>query len=490
MVQKIGVDSQSRVEMEVKSDQIGAKLDALMLEVEYAKKTQDHNYQTTQMQIATAISTASTGSGMATSSGSREPLATHKLMMGEGKINGSESSAVLDDWFELIAMKVNLIYPGGKAILDWCSDHEGEIKASDIQSRGDSGLAAKLSMEIYVFLKLKTELAAANHLKPIAADRGLEAWRKLRRELLGKDGARQEEEFNAVADLPKLKLTDMSNFDNLYVRWESELRKHEAISREYFIGKYRKRQIVYKSLPDEIQKSVDVEVGKKQLQTYEDFIDFVKSISKSNRFRSMPTPKPLSANLVAEEPQAQAYSKDDWIAYLYTAEGWGAYEAGEDVPPDALREILTLVPEKGKGKNAGSKGGNKGGKNFGSKGNSKGKGGKAGKGFGKQSHGKGTGTFPGNCNNCGAYGHKAMDCPQPRKGGGFYMVDQYHNDHHGNPNCCAFMITTAEDVVVDYRSQWQSVGKGEFKPASNLQVTASKTSNPNRFHSLQETNSS
>ena len=70
------------------------------------------------------------------------------------------------------------------------------------------------------------------------------------------------------------------------------------------------------------------------------------------------------------------------------------------------------------------------------------------------------------------------------------MVDQYQNDHHGSPNCCAFMITAAEDVVVDYRSQWQSVGKGEFKPASNLQVTASKTSNPNRFHSLQETNSS
>ena len=163
MAQKFGVDSQSRVEMEVKNDQIGAKLDALMIEVEYAKKTQDNNYQTTQMQIATAISTMSSGPGMATNSGSREPLATHKLMVGEAKINGSESSAVLDDWFELIAMKVNLIYPGGKAILDWCSDHEGEIKASDIQSRGDSGLAAKLSMEIYVFLKLKTELAAANH---------------------------------------------------------------------------------------------------------------------------------------------------------------------------------------------------------------------------------------------------------------------------------------------------------------------------------------
>ena len=112
-----------------------------------------------------------------------------------------------------------------------------ERTASDIQGRGDSTLAAQLSMEMYVFLKLKTELTAANRLKPISADRGLEAWRKLRRELLGKDGARQEEEFNAVADLPKLKLADMVNVDNLYVRWEAELRKHEAISREYVIGR-------------------------------------------------------------------------------------------------------------------------------------------------------------------------------------------------------------------------------------------------------------
>ena len=78
-----------------------------------------------------------------------------------------------------------------------------------------------------------------------------------------------------MADLPKLKLLDMSNFHNLYVRWEAELRKHQVISREDIRGKYRKSQIVYKSLPDEIQKSVDIEVGKNQLQTYEEFIGFV-----------------------------------------------------------------------------------------------------------------------------------------------------------------------------------------------------------------------
>ena len=50
MGQKSGVDSQSRVEMEGRCDQLGARIEALMLEVEYAKKRQESNDQTTPMQ--------------------------------------------------------------------------------------------------------------------------------------------------------------------------------------------------------------------------------------------------------------------------------------------------------------------------------------------------------------------------------------------------------------------------------------------------------
>ena len=63
---------------------------------------------------------------------------------------------------------------------------------------------------------------------------------------------------------------------------------------------------------------------------------------------------------MAEEQEAPAYNHDDWIAYLNTDEGWNSYQAGESVPPDALREVLTLVPNKGKGKGFGKKGDPKG----------------------------------------------------------------------------------------------------------------------------------
>ena len=135
----------------------------------------------------------------------------------------------------------------------------------------------------------------------------------------------------------------MPKFENLYIRWKAELKRHEAVDREYFIGKFRKRQIVYKSLPDEVQKSVDAEVAKGQLQQYEHFIEFVKSISKSSKFKNMPYPTPLSANLVADEPAPPTYSHDEWIAYRGTDEGWQAYQSGEEVDPGALREVLSLV---------------------------------------------------------------------------------------------------------------------------------------------------
>ena len=77
------------------------------------------------------------------------------------------------------------------------------------------------------------------------------------------------------------------------------MKKHDAISKEYFRGRYHKRQIVYRSIPDEIQKSVDAEVAKQQPQTYEEFIDFVKVLAKSARLKSLQAPKPLTDNFVS-----------------------------------------------------------------------------------------------------------------------------------------------------------------------------------------------
>ena len=418
--------------------------------------------------------------------GSREPLATNKLVASEDKIEGVEDKQTLEDWFENVAMKVNLVYPGAKSILDWAASSATEITASEINRRGDSTLATMLSLQMYVFLKCKTKATASNHLKTLSSERGLEGWRILRKELMGVDGPRQEEEFNAIADLPSLKPADMAKFENLYIRWEAELKRHEAINREYFIGKFRKRQIVYKAMPGDVKESIDAEVAKGQLQTYEDFIDFIKSISKSSKYKHMPPPKPLSANLVLDEPSVPDYTHDEWVAYIGTEEGWSAYQCGEDVDTGALREVLSLVGKGGKAKGKGNKG--KGwdsskGQSKGwdsSKGQSKGKGGKAGKGSKGDSKGKGKGVFNGNCHNCGAWGHRIADCPEPRQNQGVRYISEYYQP---TADRLAFMVTDHASTNVDYRHPWRTIG--ELKPSSRSAEIPSRTDiTHNKFEAL------
>ena len=138
---RAGTDTQSKVEIEVKLDQMGARTDAIQLELEHAKRSEETHYHSTQMQLA-AIQDRPSGTG-SSSGGSREPLITHKLMMNENKLNGSENSSTIEDWFDLITMEVNLIYPGSKSILDWCSQQSTEITAFQIQQRHDASLASK-----------------------------------------------------------------------------------------------------------------------------------------------------------------------------------------------------------------------------------------------------------------------------------------------------------------------------------------------------------
>ena len=51
-------------------------------------------------------------------SGSRESLATNQLVVSEDPIEGAEEKQVLEDWFEGVDMKVNLVYPGTQTLLD------------------------------------------------------------------------------------------------------------------------------------------------------------------------------------------------------------------------------------------------------------------------------------------------------------------------------------------------------------------------------------
>lgn len=108
MDQRAGVDTQSKVEIEVKADRLGARIDAVHMEPENAKRAEESHYHSTQMQLAAAQDrTSAAGSS---GGGSREPLITHKLMMGESKLNGAEGTSAIEHWIDLMTMKVYFIY--------------------------------------------------------------------------------------------------------------------------------------------------------------------------------------------------------------------------------------------------------------------------------------------------------------------------------------------------------------------------------------------
>ena len=154
--QQSGTEAQARVNVEVKVDLFGAKLEELVHEHEHLKKVEENHYQQQQMQMATVQSMSSSPSTGGMSSSSRsEPLAINKLVASEDKIEGTEDKQTLEDWFEGVSMKINLIYPGAKAILDWASSNSTEITASEIARRPDMTLATMLSLQLYVFLRVR-----------------------------------------------------------------------------------------------------------------------------------------------------------------------------------------------------------------------------------------------------------------------------------------------------------------------------------------------
>ena len=297
-------------------------------------------------------------------------------------------------------------------------------------------------------------------MKPLQSTDGLEAWRLIRINLSKKDGQRSQAEYDVLTALPKLKSSDMLGLSNLLVRWEAELTRFEVIDVGYALGKFQRRNIIYRALPDEIQRDVDKEVAKGQLGTYEEFMIFIKNMSASSRYRAAKPPQPLSANLVTDAPQ-EDYTTSDWIAWLETDEGWGAFESGYESPPEeALKATLcTLVKggQKGQGKGWFKNAGGKSPKG-------KGKGKDGGKGKGK--------AFTGNCFNCDETGHRAADCPKPkreRSGKGVRSVEQSPNysPATGKAN---FMIMSYEDAIVDYRNPWS------YKSPSKSRVNQQSTS--------------
>ena len=150
------------------------KIEALYHKLEAQHTKLETNDQQQQMQIATATSSSASAGPQASNPMKGEPLETNKLLMSDERIDGTDTRQTLEDWFDDVAMKINLVHAGAQAILEWATQSTAKITSSKIERRRDSLLATSLFLQLLVFLKCKTKASAANHLKTLSSERGLE----------------------------------------------------------------------------------------------------------------------------------------------------------------------------------------------------------------------------------------------------------------------------------------------------------------------------
>ena len=146
-----GVKAQANVARDVKTDLISAKLEEIIQVVGHHKRVTENNYQQQQMQLATAMNVAANQTGSSGSGSKSEPLATNRLMADEPKLDGSEDKLVIEDWFNSVLMKVNLVYPGAQSLLEWAGTQPTEITYHDISKRANAGLANTVGIQMFVY---------------------------------------------------------------------------------------------------------------------------------------------------------------------------------------------------------------------------------------------------------------------------------------------------------------------------------------------------
>ena len=140
------------------------------------------------------------------------------------------------------------------------------------------------SKELFSLLYKKASEKTFSHVKNLLRHEGLEALRVVKYHLNKRDGQRLNEEFERLAEWEHIKIANIRNFGTTFAEWEASLKRFEDRDMEYKIGKFQRRQILYKAMPDEIKRLIVVQLGMKMLTEYDDVVDFIKKCG--NKFKS------------------------------------------------------------------------------------------------------------------------------------------------------------------------------------------------------------
>ena len=465
---------------------VNDRVDAFMQDVNKTEQAikdesnkQELRYSQQQAQMATLSSTQ--GSAPRTSrQRSDEPIVIHELIMNKESLTGTKSFEAIDDWYDDMATDIEMITPGAKAILIEAEKMKSAIVMEDLIKHPSSALAFRVSREMFCVLKKNTSGVARSMIESLSENDGLEAWGLIRLNLCNNDDQHIEAEYKVNCKIPKVAMKSMAGLADLITRWEGEIKRFAAIDTGYDLSNLQKKNAVYEALPEELQRTIHIEVSKpgSNLKAYPQWIEFVKDWSRTYQFQQGFKPTPLSTNLVdAQETILQPHKpmSNRNGAPNNGLRGSKMMKADITWHKDFLflrseqkPRMRSAVMQKGKGKgNWQFKG--KGAGNTGNKGN-----GKQTKGKGKGKNSDEQGKFIGKCNRCSKNGHMARECPDNQ----LNPVEQYwmgdnsdwsgsSNGSHQSPaNTNSVTLCHTKEASVNYRldTQFKPVGISNFVP--------------------------
>ena len=448
-----------------KVDSLQQLISSINNDFETEKMQNQSRYRSTQDQIAVMHSQ---GSSSSTPSGkkSSEPIVCHKLFLNKTPLSGEEDYDAFDEWYIDMGDDFEILMPGSKRLLQEAENSRVAISMRHMLDHDQPTLLMNVSRELFSVLKKKTVGQARNQLKALSENEGLEAWRLIRANLCRKDGQRLQGEFDVLTALAPIKISNFRDFPTLHRRWESELIKFAAIDVEYKLGKFQKRNIIHRALPQEIKDDVDREQAHNQsLADYDKLVEFIINLSRSHKYQKTSIPKPLTTNLVDENKDDAAasegsgpkkdettYSVDEWIFFLKQDEGQQYLATGNALPQEGLLALNSIVKggwnsPKGKGKGKDPRNSPKGKGKFGGKGK------EGGKGKGGKAHIQ--------CHGCGEYGHYVRDCPER----GVKSIEDYDWGQY-SPSRVALVVS--DQPFTGYQVGKSNWFQSHFKPDTHV----------------------
>lgn len=295
--------------------------------------------------IQAYVSTAMSQPAIASASGATTAQTVHTLdvdkRMEMPTISGHEPVHTLIEWYDRVLTKVESTIPGARDILTTRMELKTNITFEMVNALQNKRVAQRLNSELYSWLYNVCTDKAWTYLKSAPQGNGLAAFRVVYLQVARRTPQQMEAEFGFLNNPEGPKATqEMSHW--LFSR-ENRLTMLQIIDSRYAVTEPSRKNIAYKSMPEDMKRILDAEIAKGNLVDWRSFTDFLINYSDSDaatkNTKSVPIAAPVQDNKGPVEPE---YSDEEWCHFLSQQEGQD-FALSNPSHPKVQQYVLSIV---------------------------------------------------------------------------------------------------------------------------------------------------